>query len=528
MGTRGERVAVIVGALLILLLMLSSVTAHPSGEEPVAQGGTGAAGVVLPLLQYQGRLTDPDTGEPVDDGMHTMTFRLYDDASGSTELWTETKDVQVENGLFNTTLGDEAPLDQGLFDGRELWLGVKVGADGEATPLQPVLPVAYAMGLVPGAQISTTSGSPALGVSNAGAGDALQVDGTTTLDGDLSVSGSLIGGSHTHDGGDVASGTVVEPRIAQEIARDDEVTSAINSHAGDPDAHHTRYTDAEAWSATLANDGSGSGLDADLLDGQDSGDFSPVGHTHTAGDITAGTLSNSRFSAYSDLSSEGYLDNNAVGDLLTRSQADGRYVNEQQTSSIDSAMIANGAVTSNDLADGAALEEILDDDGGGSGLDADFVDGYHAIEIMSSAGSAAIYGSTTSNSVAEMDSFTVDVPWRGTLTVIVMGSAWLDCDATSSASRLCYGARMGICDTSASSAECGYTYGKRYDFQDPDNINSLNKENWITLARTVEVDKSGARTFYLNGQSSASGMTWLMNGYVIAIFTPRSMKVTNP
>jgi hypothetical protein len=39
-------------------------------------------------------------------------------------------------------------------------------------------------------------------------------------------------------------------------------------------------------------------------------------------DLTGGTLSTDRFSAYSDLSAEGYLDNSADTDLLTRSQAD--------------------------------------------------------------------------------------------------------------------------------------------------------------------------------------------------------------
>jgi hypothetical protein len=118
----------------------------------------------------------------------------------------------------------------------------------------------------------------------------------------------------------------------------------------------------------LANDGSGSGLDADRLDGQDSGAFSLADHTHSTADIASGTLSNSRFSAYSDLSAEAYLNNDASGDLLTRSQADGRYVNEGQSNSITSAMIV----------DGATLAEIKDDDGAGSGLDADLLDGVDA------------------------------------------------------------------------------------------------------------------------------------------------------
>jgi len=150
------------GALVILLGVLGiagSATAHPATDTTPGSGDVQIAGITAPLLQYQGRLTDPGTGEPVVDGSHTMTFRLYASASGGTEFWTETKDVSVQDGLFSTVLGDKTSLDQAVFDGRELWLGVKVGADVEATPRQRVLPVAYALSLVPGAQISNTISS---------------------------------------------------------------------------------------------------------------------------------------------------------------------------------------------------------------------------------------------------------------------------------------------------------------------------------------------------------------------------------
>jgi trimeric autotransporter adhesin len=92
------------------------------------------------------------------------------------------------------------------------------------------------------------------------------------------------------------------------------------------------------------NDGPGSGLDADMVDGlqsnqiQDADDyvsnagycaaagnadtldgqhataFAGASHSHSAGDINAGTLGTDRYSAYSDLGAEGYL-GNAAGDL---------------------------------------------------------------------------------------------------------------------------------------------------------------------------------------------------------------------
>lgn len=65
---------------------------------------------------------------------------------------------------------------------------------------------------------------------------------------------------------------------------------------------------------------------------------------------------------------------------------------------IGSASIANGAIGSNQLAadavtssklvDGAALAELLDDDGAGSGLDADLLDGLHASAFWQLGGNA--------------------------------------------------------------------------------------------------------------------------------------------
>jgi len=60
-------------------------------------------------------------------------------------------------------------------------------------------------------------------------------------------------------------------------------------------------------------------IEADRLDGQHGAFY------QNASNINAGTLNNARFSAYSDLNAEGYLDNSAGTDLLTRAQGDGRY-----------------------------------------------------------------------------------------------------------------------------------------------------------------------------------------------------------
>ncbi len=76
------------------------------------------------------------------------------------------------------------------------------------------------------------------------AGDADTLDGMDST--------AFAAASHTHDGGDIVSGTVGEPYVDSLIARDDEIVPTV-----------------------LANDGAGSGLDADLLDGKHASAFRP-------------------------------------------------------------------------------------------------------------------------------------------------------------------------------------------------------------------------------------------------------------
>jgi hypothetical protein len=66
-------------------------------------------------------------------------------------------------------------------------------------------------------------------------------------------------------------------------------------------------------------DGSGSGVDADLLDGQDGSYYTD------AANINSGPLNNAYFSAYGDLMAEGYLDESSANDLVTLAQAESRY-----------------------------------------------------------------------------------------------------------------------------------------------------------------------------------------------------------
>lgn len=127
----------------LLAALVGSVIAGPPAQKP---GGveTAAALTVPGLISYQGRLLD-DVGDPVPDGPYTLTVGLYDVATGGAPLWTETKSVTVAGGLFTTLLGDTTALDLSVFDGRDLWLGVQVGADPEMSPRLHIASVPYAI-----------------------------------------------------------------------------------------------------------------------------------------------------------------------------------------------------------------------------------------------------------------------------------------------------------------------------------------------------------------------------------------------
>jgi hypothetical protein len=120
--------------VMVGMLSFSSKASLGQSQEQVL------AGTVTPILQYQGRLTNPTTGEPVTDGLYSMGFYLFDVDTDGTALWSESKSVTVQHGLFSTILGDTNALHQSLFNGQALWLEITVGGE-RLGPRQPVLAV---------------------------------------------------------------------------------------------------------------------------------------------------------------------------------------------------------------------------------------------------------------------------------------------------------------------------------------------------------------------------------------------------
>ncbi len=153
-----SRVRFMLGLLLIVgvaLLMgsLPQAAAQGPDDELTAQAVLGTA------FTYQGRLNG--TGGPVN-GACTLTFRLYDQASGGAQIGSTVtlNNVAVNDGYFSV-----APdFGSSPFTGEERFLEIAVncGSGSETlTPRQKLTAAPYALGLRPGAVVQGAN-TPAL------------------------------------------------------------------------------------------------------------------------------------------------------------------------------------------------------------------------------------------------------------------------------------------------------------------------------------------------------------------------------
>jgi len=157
MNTHNKTFAIgLVFLAALVMLALVGGFAYAQGVGPGQSGQVQPQGVAANApgaIPIQGRLTNA-SGAPLN-GVYTMTFKLYEVASGGTSVCGDTRAVTVTNGLFSDYM-DGCYTD---VNGQKLWLGVKVGNDAEMTPRQVLMPVPYALSLVPDATISGTTGS---------------------------------------------------------------------------------------------------------------------------------------------------------------------------------------------------------------------------------------------------------------------------------------------------------------------------------------------------------------------------------
>ncbi len=242
-------------------------------------------------INYQGYLTD-SAGEPINQ-TQTITFRIYSQANGGIELWSDTKSLAIDQGAFSTELGDGInAFPNNLFDG-PLFLGISVNTDAEMSP-----------------RTSLTSAPFALNAERLGGQTAADLSYTdaeaVTAMGVRSNSNPFNHSRYTDTNARAAMGTRSNTNdLNHDRYTDTEARSAMGTRSDSNDLNHDKYTNANAVAAIKAADGAGSNLDADLLDGMQASDIIAAASAPQGTAITGPTTitSGGRYYLANDISS---------------------------------------------------------------------------------------------------------------------------------------------------------------------------------------------------------------------------------
>jgi hypothetical protein len=168
-------------------------------------------------VNFSARLVDDRTGEEITGTRH-LAFELYDTATGGTALWSEGRDVEVEDGLVFVEIGETRALEPALFDGRRLFLQVIVG-ETAMEPRIALSSVPYALRSAVATEAETVGGLSAQDLQHritgtCGTGNfiiGVNEDGSVACAPDLSGSGDItdvIAGSGLQGGGTAGSVTL--------------------------------------------------------------------------------------------------------------------------------------------------------------------------------------------------------------------------------------------------------------------------------------------------------------------------------
>jgi len=243
------------------------------------------------LINFQGRLTDA-SGNPVTDGAHAVTFRLFDVPSGGTALWTEAATPTTSGGLFTHLLGSIIPLPPTLLQDYDS-LYLEIVADGQTiTPRTRLASVAYSR-LSGGLEIKDdNSGTVTLRTNPLGTISIYE-----DTDGEYRVAlGSGTGGELYLLGGSAPSNVTVQLDANVStggtlLLNQEDGTAGVTLSGGSTVNGSTLFMRNAAGASTISLDADLTGTGAVLLPTDAISDFEIVDEPGVASDTGAGFLS---------------------------------------------------------------------------------------------------------------------------------------------------------------------------------------------------------------------------------------------
>lgn len=257
-------------------------------------------------LHQQGLVVDLD-GNPVE-GLHEMTFRFYESATGGDPVWEETVGINFSGGFYSADLGEARGLPDELFqDAEDLYLGLILDWGEEFSPR-------FAIGSVPFSRVAEVAVT-ALSVDDAISLPRLVISGYgEVIDENGEWIGPPIGSS------EIANQTIVDADVSGSAAiawSKISKSGALPQDVGAAASVHT-HLPGDVGAAAAA-------------------------HTHPASNIT-GELADSQVSDSLTIGSGGSVADAALSSNVTR-----------LGSSVESSEIADGGIVNLDISPTAAI-----------------------------------------------------------------------------------------------------------------------------------------------------------------------------
>lgn len=263
-------------------------------------------------INYQGILSDSN-GDPLT-GKHIFTFSIYNDSLSTEHIWTETQEVIVEEGLFHAILGSINKIPVYKIDGADKYLGIRVDSDEEMSPRQKLLSVVHSF-------LSDNSNT----LNGKRASDFVLIDQENSI-------GTIM----------IKNNTITSDKILPDMISS---ISGVSNDGGNIELKAGNNI------TIVADD-----VNNEIVISSEGGAGGGISQVTAGLGLNGG--GNSEIVTINVGEGEGInVTNDAIS--LNTTFIDGRYVNENQTSSINGNMITNLSITNVDIAENTITAEKL-------------------------------------------------------------------------------------------------------------------------------------------------------------------------